>query len=459
MGEVVFAKNNPVKSYTVTVIVPKEIELRTDVINGKIKPKVTEKSGNTVYRWTINNIDPVLTEPGRISVDENQAKLVFSTFQDWDALFEYFAGNIDQSEQFTIAMQQKINDLTEGLSNPFENIQKIRDFVADQTGSARLAPAFTGYKIKDAMSTYQENSGTTLDKAVLLSSMLNVAGFDAYVSFVSKSASFSDAVPSLAQFNDLVVTTRWTNGETHILSPVHSQTNSLDADLSEKYLFRLDKKLKKIQPIKSFSEKTNFQKMILNLELCEELKFSGKGTVNFGGKYHPYYTLKDQGKASIVIGGSLGNLNTAKEKVTMLDMQEATVVADLSTDEMEVENTYIYWELPEFSHGFNNSHIVTALTDRKTTLDLQNPVTEKYCFTIKLPENVTLASPEFKEYEKCNIGNVTVKLEKENNIITIERALVIKSDHVTPENYPEFRNMIKIWENSNYQHLIFKVSE
>ncbi|MFP4548180.1 MAG: DUF3857 domain-containing protein [Fidelibacterota bacterium] len=459
MGEVVFAKNDPVKSYRVSVIVPKETELQFAVVNGDISAEETEKGNNKIYTWKLSDIDPVLTEPGRVSTETDQTKLVFSTRKDWDDLFEYFAENVSEQDKFTIEMQRKVNELIEGISSPLDKIQKIQKFVVNHTGYAKLAPEFTGYKIKDVVKTYTENSGTSLDKAGLLSSMLVFAGFDSYISFVSKSTSFSDAVPSLNQFDDVVVTTRWTNGETHILSPVRSHDNSLDASLSGKYLFRLDNKLKKIQPMKNFSEKANCQSMVLDLELSEELKLCGKGTFNFSGLYNQYYSLRDNDKAAMIISGSTGDLQSENTTITTLDSKSSSINADLKSDDLETNNGYIYLDLPEFGNGFNKNHIVTAPPARNTVLDLHNCQSEKYTIMVKLPENVEFITGEFKEYEKCDIGNVSVKLEKVNDTLTIERSLVIKSAQVTPENYPGFRKMIKVWEKPNYRQLIFKVSE
>ncbi len=459
MGEVVFAKNDPVKSHSVSVIVPQDTELQFALVNSDIAVDESEKGDNKIYTWKLSDIDPVLTEPGRVSPETHQPKLVFSTLKDWDDLFEYFAENVSQQDKFTVEMQRKVNELTEGISNPLDKIQNIQKFVVSNTGYAKLSPEFTGYKIKDVAKTYAENSGTSLDKAGLLSSMLAFAGFDSYISFVSKSASFSDAVPSLSQFDDVVVTTRWTNGETHILSPVHSHDNTLDASLSGKYLFRLDKKLKKIQPMKDFSEKANCQSMVLDLELSEELKLCGKGSFNFSGLYNQYYSLRNNDKASMIISGSTGDLQSENTTITTLDSKSSSINADLKSDGLETNNGYIYLDLPEFGKGYNNNHIVTAPPTRNTPLDLHNCQSEKYTIRIKLPENVEFITGEFKEYEKCNIGNVSVKLEKVDNTLTIERSLVIKTSLVTPENYPDFRKMISVWEKPNYRKLIFKVSE
>jgi len=459
MGEVVFAKDNPVKSWTVEVIVPEEMELKFAILNGDLALEKREEKGNRVYSWKRENTDPVLLEPNLVSFTENQTKLVFSSLQDWDQLFDYFSEAIDQQDKFTVEMQQKVIELTKGLSSPFEKKQSLQNFVANHTGYAELHPEFTGFKIKDVVKTYSENSGTSLDKAVLLSSLLNFAGFDAYVSFVSKSGSFAETVPSLYQFGDLMVTTRWTNGETHILSPVHSQNNSLDADLSGKFLFRLDKKLKKIQACKNYNEKANCQAMMINLELSDDLKFSGKGTFNFSGKYNPYYTFRENDKAASVLSGSLGNLMAEKASVTSLNIKSASIDADLSSEILEMKKGFIYLILPEFATGLTNQHIVTALTNRKTTLDLHNSQSEKYTIRIELPENIKVVTPEYKAYKKCDIGTVRTELSVDDNVLTIEKSLILKTDKVAPEEYTGFRDMIKIWDTEMLRQIVLKVLE
>jgi len=457
MGEVVFAKSNPIKSYKLEVIVPKDMVLQFETKNGDIPFEKSEKSGNTVYTWKMADIASVIQERNQLAYNENQPKVVFSTYKNWDKLFEYFAESIDP--ELSVEMQQKVDELIEGESDTFEKMKNIHEYIANYTGWAKLESHYTGYKIKDIKSTYSENSGTTLDKAVLLSSMLNYAGMKSHLAFVSKSESSCDSVASLTQFDDVVVCASWHGGDKQVISPVHTSNNSLVADLGGKSVFRLNKKLKKIEKVKAFNQSANFQIMTLDLKMCKELKIAGKGSFYIGGKYNPYYSLRDNGKAGMTIASDIGELQSENETITSLDAKKSSINVDLKSNALEAKNGYIYLDLPEFSGGYDHSHIVTALTERNTTLDLHNCQSEKYVIRIKLPENVEVVSPKVKEYAKSEIGSVKINMSVEDNVLSIYKYLSLKKDKVEPTEYAEFRKMIKIWENDMFGQVVLKVEE
>lgn len=456
MSEVIFAKNEPVHSYQLTVIIPENKELQFVAKNSDIALNKRTEKGNKIYQWKMEDISPVLTEPNRLKFEDNQPKIVFSSFQNWDELYEVFDASVNQKENLSVEMQLKVNDLTGNLTDDFDKVKVLQNFVANHTGYAKINSKYLGYKIKNIQTTYNENSGTALDKAVLLATMLNSININSYPLFLSKSTTFCDSVASLAQFDEIAVNVRC-NGENHLISPVQSMPNTQDG--SGQYLFRLNKKLKKIQQLKKFTEKTNYQTMTLNLELSSELKFSGKGTFDFGGGYNPYYKLRDNGKAAATISGSIGALTAENTEITQLSSKKSTINADLNSDELEAKNGYLYLQLPEFSQGFSHKHIITALTERKTTLDLKNCHSEKYCLQIKLPENVTSIPYKVKEYAKSDIGYVRLKYYTEDNMLYIKRSLVLKKDKVEPAEYAEFRKMIKLWENEKYKKILLQVEE
>lgn len=457
MGEIIFAENDPVLSYQVKVIVPKSIELKYDTKNGTILVNKEEDKNHYVYTWNQKNINAILTEPNRVALGNHQLKLVFSTVKNWDELYKYFDESVNQKDKISVEMQKKVNELTDELSNPFDKIQKIHKFVVNATGYARLSPIYSGYKSKAVQTTYNENSGNILDKAVLLSSMLNYAGLGSHVCFVSNSDSFADSVASLNQFDDIVVVTRWTNGETHIISPIKTDNNSLDANLSGKYLFRLNKKIKKIIQLKYSSMKNNCQKMSLNLKLSDELKFSGSGSINNSGKYNQYYTLKNNNNIGKVINSSLVDLKSENKNITKLNINESVIQFDISSDELESENGFIYLDLPEFSYGFNNNHISTAMTSRTTPLDLHNAQSEFYTFRITLPENVELVTPQHSVLKKCEIGMAKIGFSQDGKVIVINKSLIIKDDKVCSDKYVDFRKMIKVWQSKKYSQIVLKV--
>lgn len=456
MGEEVFAKNEPVISYQLTVIITEKMELQFEVKNGDIP--VTKKTDNShkIYNWKMENIQPVLTEPNRINFEDNQPKLVFSTFKTWNELYDIFAESGNQKDNLSVEMQMKVKELTSKFSDEYKKIETLQNFVANYTGLADINPKYLGYKIKDIQTTYNENSGTSLDKAVLLSSMLNHIGLKSYPAFVSKSTVFCDSIASMEQFNDVVINVRC-NGETLLLSPTGSIENSPEG--TGKFLFRMDKKLKKIQPLKSYTEKANYQTMTMNLTLCKDLKLSGNGTFNFGGIFNQYNNLRDNDKAGMVISGSIGKLSSENETITKLEMDCSSINAELTSEVLEDKNGYIYLTLPEFSHGFNNTHIVTALPERKTALDLQNCQSEEVNIQIKLPENVEAISTKVKEYAKSDVGYVRLKFYTEDNMLYIKKSLVLKANKVDPEEYAEFHKMIKLWENEKFGQVVLKVSE
>ncbi len=450
MGSALFARHNPIKRCNLTVIVPKSRSLHYKTYNADFQPTKTEQSSQLIYQWQQKNISPYMDESNAQNLAFSRPSVHFSTANDWAQLRQYLKPKSSPNSKIQMSVKKLVAD----LADPFEKITAIQDYVVNNIGRARLHEKYTGYKIKNINNTFSENSGTALDKAFLLQEMLTLADLDAYVGIISTSSQFSKDLPSLSQFSDIVVFARWPKGETHIISPVKNHENSYEAQLSERYVLRLKDRLKPIKQLKTNSHHTNFQKMTLSLDLSDEKIISGKGYFNYGGCFNPYYTLKTN---TTVPGFSA--LTTTGESIKQLELDESSISSTLISDTLTAENGYIYWEIPEFSHGFNNAHIVTALTDRRTNLNLTKAGSEEYSITLQLPENILLVTSDFNEYEKYADGSVRIKLSKDNDKVTITRKLILKSKTVTPENYPQFRKMIRLWQRNKYRQLIFKISE
>ncbi len=458
MGTEVLSENFPTQQYIIKVSVPKNIELQYKFMNFEQEPDISIKNSMKTYIWKMEKIQPVINESNIGDVELFRPKLIFSSLENWNEIYSHLFTIVEDGLILNSIIKQKVDDLLEDKINQTKKMLILQDFVANKTGSVNIDLNILGYKSKSAVKTYNDNSGTGWDKAILLTSLLKEAGLKAYPVFVSRNSEFCDSIASMTQFTKCIVVCS-IDGVNNYLSPMKSQKNNMEALLAGKTLFRLSKGMKMFIQIKSANYKTNKQLMTIDLKLDDELKLSGNGCFTYKGIYNSYYKIfENNDYINTMIDPCFELLKTKNNNLCVLSQQKTVVNTELSMNkELEEKNAYIYWKIPSFSVGYENSEIHTNISNRTTPLDLHQPYMECYEIELLLPENVNMLTPQKKIFFRKDFGKVSFELKEINNVIILKKCLQIKKSIISVEDYSDFKKMIMIWSDDHYSELLFKL--
>ena len=131
----------------------------------------------------------------------NEKVLVLETV---DNLYDWYKTLVGNTSNNTQILEPLVEDLTEGKSDP-EKIRSIYYWVQDNIKYVAFEDGIMGFKPDDAQSVYQKKYGDCKGMANLLKNMLNIAGFDARLSWLGTNhIPYSYEIPSLVVDNHMI---------------------------------------------------------------------------------------------------------------------------------------------------------------------------------------------------------------------------------------------------------------
>jgi len=460
MGEEIFADYSPIHKMTVRVIIPNSENFNYELFNSDIEPKLEVRDNSKIYTWFLKDLPGRPAEKYQPEWGEFAPRLIFSTIDSWDTIFDYIDSFMGDSLELSASTRRIVDKQLEEAFDPQSKMLRLQQFVADEMGYVKCKPWIYGFKAKSAESVFMENVGSGWEKAVLLTALLKYSGAKAYPALVSRYKEFSVEVPSLYQFDDFVVVCRYPNMQKVYLAPTHSQGGDLMPSISNKTLFNMRKAKTIFSKIRDYRHKDNYKRMIIVLELDDSLMIRGEGNFTFGGYFNKAFKFgSDNNSAKSEIVSSIGNLNIGRMEVNRLDNNESEFYVEFSSTEcLEISNGYIKWKLPEFMHGFNSLNFSAAQTERVTPISLQSAFVESYVVSVKIPESLELVTPYFNSRLKNSVGEVDISIEKEgDNTLMIKRVLILKRSEIASSEYNCFRKLILIWQEPKFQNLVFRM--
>ncbi len=461
MGEEIFSALYPIKSMIVKIIVPENTELKFDFMNCDIDstPEVNiTDNGEKTYKWHHENIKAVKKENNQLSMGEYKPRLVFSTIDSWDFIYDYLNPSKNGLLNLSAKVETKIDNLIDGIIVPQEKLTRLQKAIATETGHVKISPELTGFKPLAAEITFFQNTGTNYDKAFLLSSLLKYCGASSYPILVSRYNQFSEVVPSLLQFDDIIVKAAFTGQDAHYFHPSKDLKIDIRSTLSQKTLFYLNNSKNNLHKSKNYDRKDNKLCINTNLVINDDLSYSGNNNLNLSGKYNSYYEISNSNKAiENLISRAYKSISIKNSNLTFLSKEGCSANINFTSKEkLKTEHGYFRFTIPDFKNSFNSDHISLAIRNRKTPININYPFFESYTYSIELPENYNLITPEISQKLKNKIGQIEISLNKTAGKIILTRMLSINNAIIFPEEYRDLRNLIVKWQENHYRNLIFK---
>ena len=121
-----------------------------------------------------------------------------------DNLYDWYKTLVNSTNNDTELLEPLVADLTAGKSD-LEKIKSIYYWVQDNIKYVAFEDGIMGFKPDDAQSVYQKKYGDCKGMANLLKNMLNIAGFDARLSWLGTNhIPYSYEIPSLVVDNHMI---------------------------------------------------------------------------------------------------------------------------------------------------------------------------------------------------------------------------------------------------------------
>ena len=150
-----------------------------------------QSSSNNQYVWELQNIPAIEVEPymppflavaGRMDIkyfprDQN---LRAKTTGTWSDIGVWYTGLTASSRIASPALQQKVTELTSGISDPLAQMKALASYMQRNIRYVAIEVGIGGFQPHPAADVFAHQYGDCKDKATLLSTMLKQIGIDSY---------------------------------------------------------------------------------------------------------------------------------------------------------------------------------------------------------------------------------------------------------------------------------------
>jgi hypothetical protein len=154
----------------------------------KLQP---QSSTNNFYVWEVENVSAVEVEPDMppflsiasrmdIKYFPRNSALRAKTTGSWNDIGVWYANLTAASRAPSPALQQKVTELTAGISDPLKKMQVLAAYVQQQIRYVAIEVGIGGLQPHPAADVFKHQYGDCKDKVTLLSAMLKQVGIDSY---------------------------------------------------------------------------------------------------------------------------------------------------------------------------------------------------------------------------------------------------------------------------------------
>jgi predicted transglutaminase-like cysteine proteinase len=216
-----FQEQDPVRESHYSLQLPPGWEFKASWVNhSEVKPT---ESGNNSWQWTVNDVQPIRTEPEMPPVEGVMGQMIVTFFPvggkaetgfaAWDDMGKWYstllAGRVDASPE----IKQQVATITTGKTTQLAKMQTIAQFVQHDIRYVAIELGVGGWQPHPAPEIFAHRYGDCKDKATLTRSMLHEIGVDSYhVIINTERGSVTKETPPHNGFNHAIVAVRLSEG-------------------------------------------------------------------------------------------------------------------------------------------------------------------------------------------------------------------------------------------------------
>lgn len=230
----VFEYDSPIVKLDYAVSAPSDLPIRHKVLRAPVTNTVAytesrQPDGRTLHTWKVTHVPQMFPEPDMPPLHTQVQRLILSTIEDWRTVSRWY-WNLCQPalSKATPEMQATVDKLIAGATTRDEKIRRVFKFVSQEIRYMGITTEDTapGYEPHDVSLTFNNRYGVCRDKAVLLASLLKMAGVPAYPVLIHAGAKMDPDVP-IPFFNHAITAVDKPGGGYALMDPTDENTRDL----------------------------------------------------------------------------------------------------------------------------------------------------------------------------------------------------------------------------------------
>jgi hypothetical protein len=431
----IIEQSSPVREYTLTLVSPENKPLSFNLVNSTAKAIVSTANGMKQAVWKLRNV-PAAPKAPQVTVDAGGLRqLTASSYASIaDALSRI-------KEQLNLSDNAEVEALSETLTNgkdtDAEKIGAILDYVINRLGNSRLTLQEAGYRIRPAGEVIRTAYGTVAEKVNLLAALLNVAGIKAEVaaSFYHNNDLNSCGLSAIDEL--FVIAT--CGGKNWFLTPLQPslcQTGWLAG-------------YRQVRSVSGQGEEIAIAAPPAYLNYAYEItigqgKSESRATATVADAFLPY------------TGAYVARLTAGGKEAEETKGEGHSLFTYTLSGEAKEKDGYILFRLPDSPIGFSHTPYDSYNTVRKEPLLLSRKADERYRYTIHIPDDFELCTPEGERVVNQSAGSVAFSVRQREGVVEVSRTLTLHRQLIAPSEYAGFRRLAAEWADPNALSLLFK---
>jgi len=354
-------------------------------------------------------------------------------------------------------MEKAAKKIREENENDLDVILKLQKLVVNDLKYINVPLKYTGFHCRTMDAVWESAYGTKLEKTILLTELLNFAGFRAYPVAVLPQKYYNRSIGNLLQFNDFMVQINPNSRDIIYLDATHIDKQNQIYNLEGKIVIQLDAA---IESMRSFEEETASAELFLGGDIVlsdtnsitAELEQLATSWVN------PYFEiLQDSSKVKKMISGGLTSSDIKSFEINKLTEAETSADFILKMNKALKEKAgFYFFTLPYFKDGISNLLPSSISEDCDEPLDFHHLLSESYKFDISIPADMELLTQQLKFKARNDVGEVIINISSKEGNITVERSFELLKSEIEVADLTAFRELLSAWQNDQMKELVLR---
>ncbi|MBI4567969.1 MAG: DUF3857 domain-containing protein [Planctomycetes bacterium] len=452
-GETVtFGGPRPVMEMRRVYLFPEGRKFHVHQTKGVPDPRVTrdEKSGATIHEWVARDLPKVEGEPMMPDAREVLPRLDISSYGTWPEFSEWYYNLVKRQHDSSEEMRAKVKELTAGLTDEWDKVRAIYNFVVTDIRYVAWEFGVHGYKPYQAATIFSRKFGDCKDKAILINAMLKEIGVKGEMVLINGDPQRSKedlALPLIGHFNHCITRVTLSDGRTLFLdgtASFHGATDLPDFDKGATVLV-VGEKAGRLETVPWIRPEENASRREARVTIAAD------GAATLAAKAHEVGARA----AGIRQAFEVEEKRKTQVEESLSNSYGGAKVQEVKVSDLANLNAPVDWEyaatIPAFARAegaalrfkpaFAESHLeqFAALSERKYDIVLGPPSQRTEITHYALPAGYEVESlPEGFEAE-IDALSYRLSFRAEGSAITATREITWKANRIARAEYARFR--------------------
>ncbi len=421
----------------------------------------------TQYGWEASGMEMIQRIPNMPPTRSYAPWLLLSNAPDWENLGRWLAERFYPSVETGGELKTRTDSLLTGSATGADSVRVLALYVATEVRNISLALPLTGYEPTAAGKVLANMYGHSLDKAVLLVSMLRAAGIEAWPAFGSGDMLdlLEEGVPAPAQFDRVMVYVPGDFTDSTFVNPLYGQAGRHGLWLQPTAQYNRYGYYSRGQGSRALVVRRSGGALQRVMEFPPEKSLS---------LVRAEFTLAGNGDMTGVFNAATDGLFDIRARLNLKDdtprerrqyfsraanaINEGAVVTDVELSDLRdlttaagvrfgfsapelgiVQGEMMILHLPAPPFGFTGLPYFPNLESREYQFVADGPFTLVREYAIELPRGWKVAYMPRRETFDCRYGRWLIECTRSGNTLNLRRSLTVGARGVDTDGYAQFR--------------------